>query len=194
MEQSNEEIQNQLKQDCANNSLQALAMGYIYEERYKQLKFWSMLSRIAGFIIPALVGFLFLTYHEDSNITKWIIKIGSFLAVLQFTLAAYLTISGGEDNLVEYVELATKNKTLGEDFNRLQRYSPKDIIEFESNLRILETIEKGLLSNDTKNRISEKEKRKGFRYGHLTLGRECNGCETIPSDMKSTICNKCGNF
>lgn len=189
-----DEKKNRILQECANNAVYAYGTSYVYGKRYGKHQKWSQISRISGFLIPIIVGTIFLNYSNESSFLAIVIYIGTPLSVIQGAFAGYIEISRNDDKVVEYVKLSTKNRVIAEEFHDLVKYPPEKIKDLEVEFNRLRTKERELEEADETHRITEKEERMKMRYGLYCTGRQCQTCNERPMTMAATNCNVCGNF
>jgi mobilome CxxCx(11)CxxC protein len=188
MENNKEKI----RQDCWDNSLDAIGFGYIYQLKIKKINSWLRISKILGIVIPVFLGGVLTSAYNSENYLDIVVLITTPLALFQLVLSTILTINGADENILKYSTKSAEYSVLESEFRQMARYPIKDEFEYLKKYEILIERENGIGKGNLE--VTDKEKRLGMRFGLRELSRECVGCKQTPLSMESTNCNICGNF
>jgi len=184
----------QIKQDCWDNSLMTIGTSYVFTQKAKRYKIYIRTITILGLIVPLLLGALVAAYGQNSSILTIAIVITAPIAILQVVLSGISLVLKWDDLLAYSLESQTENRILFDEYQKLAKYSTTDILELEKQFYILKVKDNARTVQDEKITFTGKENRKGMRYGLYILKRQCATCNTIPQSMTPTDCNTCGNY
>lgn len=188
MENNKEKI----RQDCWDNSLDAIGFGYIYQRKIKKINYWLRTSKVLGIIIPVLLGGILTSAFNSEDILNLAVLITTPIALFQLGLSTILTINGADENILKYSTKSAEYSVLESEFRQMARYPIENEFEYLKKYEILIEREKGIGKGNID--VTDTEKRMGMRFGLRELSRECIGCKKIPLSMESTDCSICGNF
>lgn len=181
-----------IRQDCWDNTLDAIAYSYIYQLKIKSINFWLRISKILGIIIPVFLGGILTSTYNSPEYISMAIWITSPFALGQLVLSTILTINGADENVLKYSTKAAEYSVIETEFRQMARYPNSDEFEYLKKFEILIEREKGISKANLE--VTDKEKRIGMRFGLRELSRECVGCKKTPLSMTSSKCDICGNF
>ena len=187
-----ENVYNKMRSECWDKAMQAFGTSYIYQKRTKRLNFWLTWSKTTGFVLPVLLGGMVANYYEHKDIMDFSLLVVTPVAVAQLVFSAILTAQNVDANLTKYISLSTKNLMLSVDFKELGNYPPSTVEDLRTKFTTLVERERSLTEDDID--LTDKENRKGMRYGLREFQRPCAGCKNVPSSMSGTKCDVCGNF
>ena len=181
-----------IRQDCWDNTLDAIAYSYIYQLKIKSINFWLRISKILGIIIPVFLGGVLTSTYNSPEYISMAFWIKSPLELGQLVLSTILTINGADENVLKYSTKAAEYSVIETEFRQMARYPNSDEFEYLKKFEILIEREKGISKANLE--VTDKEKRIGMRFGLRELSRKCVGCNEIPLSMNTSNCDICGNF
>ncbi len=184
----------ELRIECWNRALNARGTSYIFSIRADKYKRLIRLITVLGIIVPILLGGVVATYGAKSNVLIWTIVIAAPISVIQLLLSGVSLVYKWDDQLAYSLESQTDNRQLSEEYEALAKFPPPDLNVFKSDFQILKTKEAARTNQDDKVRFSDKENRRGMRYGLMIFKRECLGCKKQPLSLKPSECDICGNY
>lgn len=187
-----EDFYDKMRTQCWAKAMEATGASYVYQKRTKRLNFWLTWSKTTGFILPVLLGGIVANYSEKGEIIKYSLLFATPVAIAQLVLSAILTAQNIDANYAKYVSLSIKNLMLSVDFKELANFPPATLEELRPKFMTLVKRERALQEDDVD--LTDKENRKGKRYGLYTFQFDCAGCGITPKSMIATKCDVCGNF
>ncbi|AZQ59779.1 hypothetical protein EJ994_13595 [Maribacter sp. MJ134] len=192
--ETQKEKYNKLRLECWNNALHSFALSYIFDKKAKKNSFNTNLLKVFGIVVPITVGATAMGYDLDSNTLKLIITLAIPLTIFQLIFSVFAVVYKWDDVLAYSYEASQDLSLLSDEFRKLGNLPPEDYSELDQKFEVLNTRFKSRSQQNTKYNISEKELRKGMRYGLREFQRKCIGCKEIPNSMKSSDCHVCGKF
>lgn len=185
-------ISEKIRIDAGNLALDALGYYYIYSQKIKKLERWLKASKVLGIIVPVFLGGMLSTYSTYPEFIQATLLITGPIALGQLVLSAYLTITGADEALVSHSSRAAEYNILAQSFTQLMRYPDNDEQIFKGRFELLQERERQIGKGNLG--VSDKERRKGMRYGLWINQRKCAGCKETPKSLEPSNCNVCGNF
>lgn len=134
-----------------------------------------------------------MSFGANSKLTVAFLSLASILGLVQLVGSIWSLTYRWDDDFGYAMESLSANRAFFERFKTLAEHPPK--VE-EANYRydILQAESQARSFADEKQGITEPEKRYGMRAALRQLQRKCVGCDQIPSSMRSSECDVCGNF
>lgn len=178
---------------CWNYALEAYGTGFIFDKR---AKFYRMLIRglnTLGIIVPVIAGSILLTFGEVA-LFPWVIIPAGILLIAQVIGSVWSLVAGWDDSYSYSIESMNSNYRLAASFEKLAANPPTNETDYILRYELLEQEDQFRRSEDNKQGIKEKETRMGMRASLRKYRRECVGCGQVPTSMKPTKCDVCGNF
>lgn len=177
---------------CRENAVHTFATSHIFEKRAEILKRRLLWVNYVGLAVPLLVGSVALSFDVDSWNT---IKIVAGAILLPQVLINLFSIVGGWVNDLPHANTsAIENDSLSTRFNALATSPPTKLSDLRQAVEKLEIEDEARRKQDTPQNIKPAEKRMGMRYALRKFERPCACCKLIPTSMKPTDCDVCGNF
>lgn len=178
---------------CRDNAFHTLATSYIFEKRAEVLKKRLIWVNYVGLAVPLVVGTLVLSFDVGSwNVV--IKAIAGAILVPQIAINLFSLVGGWVNDLPYANTSAAANDSLSMRFNSLASAPPESLTALKQAFEKLEIEDKARRDQDTAQNIKGSEKRMGMRYALRNFERPCAGCRLIPTSMKPTDCDVCGNF
>lgn len=185
---TNEDI---LRQQCWDNALHALGTSAIFERRANTYRQRLRLLTFLGIVVPLAVGGMVLSFGTAPNYLPIVLTVAGILGLIQLIGSAWALVARWDDSLAYALESTTSNSRIANEYEQLARNPPTDI---DTRVQII-TAEDRLRSDlDTKQGITEEEKRRGMRAALRQYKRPCATCGKIPDSMIATDCPTCGQF
>jgi mobilome CxxCx(11)CxxC protein len=175
-----------LRQDCWDHALHSFAAAAIFERRIRSLSRRLRFLTFLGIVVPALFGALVLGFGLTPDALKWSAAAAAIVGSIQLVASIWSLVVGWDQRLAEASQGMDANSRLCQAYRRLGADPPSDI---RTRYDILEATrqEQRAMFNDA-------EKRFGMRAGLREFQRPCAGCNEVPTSMKPSSCNVCGNF
>lgn len=149
---------------------------------------------VLGVIVPAFgyggIGITGIT----SAWAPFILAVGGILGVLQALLSGAAIAYSWQESYAYAAESEADNEALSSELADLARNSPVDDATFRSRLATLDSRAAHRTAGDLRQDISPEERRAGHRQALFHFRRKCGACDIVPSELKPTTCDACGNF
>lgn len=185
---------NEILSECWDKALYALATARVFSLRAQQKDIWLKINTCLGILLPSFVGGVVLTYGEAAKNLPLIIFIAGLLGILQLMLSVISVALAWQESKNYYIESSISNRNLYESFKNIAQFPSNDDKILKEDYDKLEVQERLRNDFDDKYPFSLKEERKGMRYALRHFKRECASCKTVPTSMKASNCDTCGNF
>ena len=189
-----ENLYNKLRQDLFNKALHSYGTGFIRSESSKRIQKSSTILTFLGILVPILVGGIVTTYGTESNILKYAIIIAAPISLVQLVLSVWSIVNRWNEKQAYYLESQIENYSFASKYETLAKFPPEAYEELKKESEKIDLLKHGRDIQDSKEELSEKQKRKGMRYALRKYKRICAGCNIVPISMKPTDCEICGNF
>jgi mobilome CxxCx(11)CxxC protein len=187
-------LQQQIIQECWDNSLHALGTSYVFEQKAKFYKFWIRVITILGVVVPLLLGATVGVYGQKSFILTIFILVAGPLTIFQIILSGISLVFKWDDLLAYSLESQTDNRVLYKEYESLAKYPPSDIYEFEKQFLIIKTKDEARQKQDEKIPFSQEDNRKGMRYALWIRKKQCATCKKVPTSLTPSECETCGKY
>ncbi|PVH26996.1 mobilome CxxCx(11)CxxC protein [Sphingobacterium corticibacter] len=181
------------REKCWNYSLQSFGKSYIFNNRARFYETWLRRLSLLGVIVPIMVGATAMAYNLDTPIFNYILALSAPLSLLQVLMSCFSLVNKWDDKYSYAIEAINEHDNLSEAFKKLATSNGKGDVS-ERKFEKLETRLISLNKNDSKQLITDRERRMGMRSGLREFQRGCAGCGEIPISMQSTKCPVCGEF
>ncbi len=179
---------------CFDKALYALATARVFTLRATSKDNWLKVNTCLGILLPSFVGGVVLTYGKDAQKLDLVIWIVGLLGLLQLILSIIVVVFAWEESKNYYIESSISNRNLFEAFQNLAKFPPDLDIVLKEEYDKLITKESFRNDLDDKYPFKLKEERKGMRYALRYFQRSCATCNIVPTTMKPSNCDTCGNF
>lgn len=185
---------NNLRQDCWNDALHSFGTAYIYSKKSQKIGWLLKANNFLGIIVPVVIGGIVTSYNISADALKIILFFAAPISVMQLILSVLSLSNKWDDSYSYYLESTNDNSQLSNDYSNLARYPPENKNDLKLKKDLIDVKFQIRNTNDTKYRLSDKQKREGMRYSLRNFQRTCAGCGLKPIDMKPTDCGVCGDF
>ena len=181
------------RSDCWNKALESYGTSWIFERRANRLRAQTRSLTFLGIIGPLLLGAIALEFGNVALFPGLLIPAG-IIAIVQVVGSLWSLVARWEDSYSYALESMNSNSRLSDEFRDLA--SNPEAIADQARLKyqILEQEDRLRCSEDTKQGVTEKEKRMGMRSALRQFKRPCAGCGKVPVSMEPTDCPVCGQF
>lgn len=183
-----------IRQQCWKEAKDCFATANIFEKRILTLRKLRRAIVFLGVIIPVAIGSIVIAFGVDFNLLPYILIVASVLGIVQIIFSVWAIIAKWDESFEYAVESTIANYDLADRYRKLARNPPSEFCSFEHAFKLLEVENKSRTAQDNKQSIKEKEKRYGMRATLREFQVECSGCGKVPTSMKPTNCDICGNF
>ncbi len=181
-----------LRQDCWNNALYCWGTAVIFERRGRRL---GRLLRILNFIgigVPLAVGGIVLSISAKQSVVQVLTKVAGPLLALQLIWSGWALAAKWDDRREYAIESMGDNFRLANSYADTAQYPPSDI---KHRIEVLGVQNANRETQDTRQYLKPREKRRGMRAGLSRYQRSCVACGKVPeSPEKATRCETCGRF
>jgi len=181
----------QTRQDCWTLAVHSYGTAYIFEQRAGALRRRLQWINYLGIAVPLAVGGLVGAFGASSSFVVPMQWVAGVLSVIQLLLSGWSLVAGWQASFEYSQESAGDNYRLAELLASLGRNPPSDLsVQSE----IAKAQYQARSGADTKQGISDEEKRMGLRAALRKFERACSSCGKIPVSISPTSCGVCGNF
>lgn len=183
-----------LRSQCWNNALHSFGTAYIFERRASHFRLRLRLLSFLGIIVPLLVGYIVITYGTRFKYIDAILIIGAILGLVQLVASSWALVAKWDDEYAYAQESTNANYDLSYRYQALAQNPPIKLDDFRIRLDLLDAARRCRSDLDYRHSITDAEKRKGMRAALRNYQRACATCKEVPTSMKPTKCDTCGNF
>lgn len=188
-----ENIFDKLRQMCWDESLYAFATAWIFEKKANKFRWRLRLLTFLGIAVPLALGGTIASFGLKFQYLGWMIMIAGILSITQLIGSLWALVAKWEVEYAYSLESKAANYYLSEKYKELGE-NPPQVDELKIKKGLLDAENRFRKDSDYKHTIKEKEKRKGHRAALRQYQRSCAACNDVPSSMKATDCDVCGNF
>lgn len=182
-----------LRSSCWEQAIHCYGTSYIFGRRAECLRRRLSWLAFLGMAVPALVGVCVLTFSFDWWFLKVLVPILSVVGIVQFVLSLWALVARWQERHAYSVESKAANELLYEKYSALAK-NPATLAEARVRLDLVEQDARVWRDKDSREGITDNEKRRGMRAGLRQVGRRCAGCDQVPVDMAPSDCGVCGKF
>lgn len=169
------------RQLCWNNALAAHGTGYIFERRASRLRLFTRALTFSGIIVPALIGVMATSFYQGKSVPDWCIHSATVVGAVQLILSIWALVAKWDDSLAHALQSMQNNYDLQSRWETLAGGSP-NILEAQFDQLSREDAKQR--ANDTKELVTDKERRQCMRAGFFKYLRECAGCDQVPKSRR----------
>jgi len=175
-------------QECWDLALESFGTADIFEQRARTLSTRIRLLGFTGLVQSVLVGAVVTSFGIDFKYLKGVLVAVGAIAVAQAVLSLWSLFANWDSSLSYASESQADNTRISRRFVDLVT-TQNNTVEFQVRRAEYEARE----GQDSKQHITEKEKRRGMRAGLRQFKRACAQCQVVPASMTPTKCPVCGN-
>lgn len=166
-------------------AIEAFGTSRLFEMRAnkarKKIRFISFL----GVGVPAVVGTIALSF----GLHQIVVTIAGVLGIIQIIASVLSLVLRWDDDFAYSIESMIDNKRLSDNFDTMATSGSMSLVKSSD---VLNTEYKNRDEMDSKQGISEGEKRMGLRMALHQHQIQCVTCNQIPNPRKPTNCITCG--
>ncbi len=179
---------------CWERAVDTFGTGKIFVERATSYRRKLNALAYLGIVVPATVGVTALTYGLNWQSLSIVAGVAAFLGIVQLLVSISSIVNAWPTELEYSNESGAENLALSARFKNLAQTAANPPADLQQQFETLVAQDEARSKQDSKKGVTERELRKAHRYGLRQYQRRCVGCETVPTDMKSTNCGICGRF
>lgn len=184
----------QIRKECWNQAVRSYATGYIFERRANLLRFRLQVLTFLGLVVPLLIGSIVLTFGLQLSVLPVFIYLAGGVGVIQLAISLW-SLTARWDDKRDYANKSNSfNKNMALRYRQLASNPPRDDSALDLQFQFLEVDYQRQSAEDEIQGVSDKEKRRGLRAALREFKRPCVTCEQVPTSMKPSQCDTCGNF
>jgi mobilome CxxCx(11)CxxC protein len=187
------DINNKTREKCWNEAFYAFGTAWIFEKRASRLRGRLRILTFLGIAVPLALGGTVASFGLDFRYLGLIIILAAILSIIQLIGSAWALVAKWEDEYAYSLESAVINYGLSNKYKELGENLPESE-ELRIKMSLLDAENRLRKDSDLKHVITEKEKRMGHRAALRQFRRTCVACGEIPTSMKGSDCNVCGDF
>lgn len=120
--------------------------------------------------------------------------IAVFLVTIQFLISLWSILGKWDEKLAYSYESSQAHNNLCIQFRKLAEFPPSNYDDFRHQFDVVDADSNSRSRQDVKHNLKDWEKRRGMKAGLREFQRACVECKIVPTSMKSTNCNVCGNY
>ncbi len=178
-------------QDCNNKAFYAFGTAAIFTKKANELRRYRTLLVFFGIIGPILVGAAAGAFGANSGLVWLLIILAGCCSIFQLGFSTWSLVSGWDGKFEYSIESAQANNELFTELDSLVKRNPPD---FSIKYAILSERNRLQEARDMKAGITQEEKQFAMRSSLLQFRQSCSACNNIPTTMKPSNCDLCGNF
>lgn len=182
---------NELRCIAWDKALEACATQALFEKRAARIKLLNNIKDFLGIFVPAAIGVTAMSIEIAPNIFKVLVAITVVPIISQLAISIWSLVQKWNDDYVSCITSIKANNSIKrewEDFgNGITDVNKQNFDRIMKRNTDQEHL-------DLEKDISEKEKRYGMRYGLRQYKRACVECNVVPTSLKPSRCNICGQF
>lgn len=182
-----------LRRECWLGALHAFGTSHVFQRRARRLNLKLRLLTYTGIALPLTVGATAVSFGFDLAVLPAMLAIVSSLLVVQLLVSVWAVVAHWVEAHTYANESAIANDELARRYEALARTPPTDA-ELRSEFDLLNVDNRNRTQQDMRRDITEREKRRGMRAALRQYQRACATCREVPTSMKPTDCDTCGNF
>jgi mobilome CxxCx(11)CxxC protein len=182
-----------MRRQAWRGALDAFATGYMFEHRQRQLRWNLRRLSFVGLAVPLIVGTAVLTFGVASSSWVYVLWMAGILGAAQVVISLWALVARWEESLSHASESASANHDLSKRFRAIAE-NPPELASFSYRLDMLLAENMQREQADYRQDLTDAEKRRGHRAALRHFDKKCKGCDQVPTSLKSTDCEICGNF
>lgn len=184
----------ELRKQCQEEAFDCFGTAEIFGKRSKTYRRKLRGLTFLGVVVPAAVGGLVLSFGVDFQYTSVVIGIASVLGLAELVLSLWSLVAKWDDLFAYSLESLSANTQLYSMFKELAENPPQTFQEFKTQYELLQAQNRARTDRDSQQIISERENRFGMRASLRQFQKACASCKKVPTSLKPTDCDVCGDF
>ncbi|MBY5947020.1 mobilome CxxCx(11)CxxC protein [Photobacterium rosenbergii] len=163
----------------------------IFERRKAQLHRLRYLATLCGIASPALVMLVVFNNSQRFIIIASIVIFTSIVLLAQIILSLWSLLAKWDDQNEYAIQALASSTSI---YGRLTVLIDSNDSISSSVLSAIRNDYHGQFSGDHVYKITDREKRYGYRQSLIEFSQACSSCHIKPKDMKPSNCDLCGKF
>ncbi len=148
----------------------------------------------AGIAIPAVVGAIAAAGIPVPRLLPIALVVAAILGIVQLAASIWALAADWSGSFAQATQSMTANQQLTDAYKRLAENPPSDLAQFERELELIRAQDEAQKSRDQAEQVEDDEMRMGLRAALRERGKACVACNVVPTSMKPTNCEVCGDF
>lgn len=183
-----------IRKQAWDEAILTYGTAYIFEQRSHKFRRLLRIPAFLGIVVPMTVGVIYLSFQVQEVFKTGLTVVAGILSVTQVIASARSLSAKWEETYSYALESTSANYSLSTRFANLGRSTPKSLSDLQLRFELLQTENSLRSDQDVRQGITDAEKRKGMRAGLRKFQRQCAACHQVPTSMKPSNCDVCGNF
>jgi len=184
----------QIRKQAWDEAVYAYGTAYIFELRANWYRWLLRAITFLGIVMPVVIGAIYLSFRSQQLLLDVLVSIAGILGIVQLVLSIWSLIAKWEDNYSYALESLGANYRISGRFKKFAESPPLQFSDLQREFGLLEAENSFRSDLDNKQGINDKEKRRGMRAALRNFQRPCAACNQVPTSMKPSTCDVCGNF
>lgn len=181
-----------LRKECREKQRYSFGTARIFERRTRRLQLAQKLITFLGLLCPLAVGAIALSFSDSyKDIQPYALAIAGVLGIVQLIFSLWSLVARWDERNSYAVSSLKANTRLTTDFEDL---AAADTIIVERDIPRLRDEYKRQDVEDTAQNITPEEKRFAMRQTLFQYKLQCVTCGQLPTSIKPSKCDTCGNF
>ncbi|MBM0258804.1 mobilome CxxCx(11)CxxC protein [Micromonospora sp. 4G55] len=186
-------LRNRTLEEARVNRLYAFGTADIFQRRAARLRKKLNILNYIGIAVPLLVGATVMSFGPDIEWLSIVGIVGATVLLGQIAVSLWSLIAGWVDQHAHANESVTVNNDLVRRYDELLGGRiPVGQLKTQFGLVLADDHNRRAL--DTRQNPAEKEKRRGMRAALRHYQQRCATCKQMPTSLKPSDCDTCGNF
>lgn len=185
------QIENQTIEECWDKAFYAYGTTQIFENRANSLRKKMRVTTFFGLAVPLLFGSVALSFGTQSLWLNLLLPITGLVVAGQLIMSLWGLIEKWDDEYGYSLVSMKANTNLWHRWEKIAKNQPHDFKSVFENLSEMDHTQE---IEDRQRGITEKEKRFAMRASLFHFKRTCATCNLLPTSMKPTNCDTCGNY
>jgi mobilome CxxCx(11)CxxC protein len=177
--------------ECWNKALYSYGTAQIFGKRATSLRKKMRITAFFGLVVPLLFGSVALSFGTKSPLLDVLLPITGIVVAGQLVMSLWGLIAKWDDEYGYSLASMKANTHLWHKWGKLAKNQQGD---FQSVFDNLSEMYHNQDLEDTQKGITDKEKRFAMRSSLFQFKRECATCNKVPTSMKPSDCDTCGNY
>lgn len=170
---------------------EAYGTSQIFRHRANFYRVGQRLLTFLGIAVPVLIGGVVLSFNNYKDLLPILLPIVGVVGVTQLVLSVWSLVNKWDDAYEYSVKSQDRNAELEFNWQTLADSSTADIDARYEPLRLANAQQ---AQADDQQNVTLKERRRAMRATLFKFQTACAVCKQVPTSMKPSACDCCGNF
>lgn len=180
-----------LVKHCIDRAFYAYGTSRIFERRAQSLGKKRTVITFLGIVVPLTVGSIVLSFGAMPDLLPIFVWIAGVIGTVQLIVSTWSIVARWDEQHSYAVSAMLANTRL---FNSWERLSKNALSNLKEHVSELDAEDQRQEQSDLAQHITDKEKRFAMRTSLYYKGLACPACKIMPTSMKPSECDTCGNF